>query len=148
MMTCLYILCSGNIRVTWWKQSEKNFTAVSLQQSSPEVSASFDYKLQITNYFATQFTWSICVCWCDTNTNTIHNKYTNTICNTNKNTICNTNTICITAHLEYLRPLMRLWSRLRASEPAEPATVVRSALLRVSRGYFFWYILNIIVFFT
>ena len=38
---------------------------------------------------------------------------------------------------------MRLWSRLRASEPAEPATVVRSALLRVSRGYFFGYIQNI-----
>ena len=51
--------------------------------------------------------------------------------------------VCKPAHLEYLRPLMRLWSRLRASEPAEPATVVRSALLRVSRGYFFGYFQNI-----
>ena len=89
-MTCLYIICSGNIRVTWWKQSEKNFTAVSLQHSTPGVFASLDYKLQISLQpsspwvlasvdaiqiqiqfiiqfqiqFALQLTWSICVHWC------------------------------------------------------------------------------------
>ena len=39
-------------------------------------------------------------------------------------------------YLEYLRPLMRLWSWWRLSVPAELTTEERSALLRVTQGYY------------